>query len=139
MYGTHTMAFQRIFVRMKIIALIFIRFSYVSLIRNSVTGPLHLQFHILRTFINHNLYTRSYACEEIVAKNRSVNAPLQLHRRRIFFQYSGKPLNQLNFIIIRIPYRTQQVGTRKQSLTWLPLASFQVIALSDSMLMRSGM
>ena len=40
MYGTHTLAFQRIFVRMKIIALIFIRFSYVSLIRNSVTGPL---------------------------------------------------------------------------------------------------
>jgi hypothetical protein len=41
MYGTHTLAFQRIFVRMKIISLIFIRFSYVSLIRNSVTGPLH--------------------------------------------------------------------------------------------------
>ena len=40
MYGTHTLAFQRIFVRMKIIALIFIRFSYVSLIRNGVTGPL---------------------------------------------------------------------------------------------------
>jgi hypothetical protein len=40
MYGTHTLAFQRIFVRMKIISLIFIRFSYVSLIRNSVTGPL---------------------------------------------------------------------------------------------------
>ena len=40
MYGTHTLAFQRIFVRMKIIALVFIRFSYVSLIRNSVTGPL---------------------------------------------------------------------------------------------------
>jgi hypothetical protein len=40
MYGIHTLAFQRIFVRMKIIALIFIRFSYVSLIRNSVTGPL---------------------------------------------------------------------------------------------------
>jgi hypothetical protein len=40
MYGTHTLAFQRIFVRMKIILLIFIRFSYVSLIRNSVTGPL---------------------------------------------------------------------------------------------------
>jgi hypothetical protein len=40
MYGTHTLAFQRIFVRMKIIALIFIRFSYVSLTRNSVTGPL---------------------------------------------------------------------------------------------------
>jgi hypothetical protein len=39
MYGTHTLAFQRIFVRMKIISLIFIRFSYVSLIRNSVTGP----------------------------------------------------------------------------------------------------
>jgi hypothetical protein len=38
-YGTHTLAFQRIFVRMKIISLIFIRFSYVSLIRNSVTGP----------------------------------------------------------------------------------------------------
>jgi hypothetical protein len=41
MYGTHTLAFQRIFVRMKIISLIFIRFSYVSLIRNSVTGPYH--------------------------------------------------------------------------------------------------
>ena len=41
MYGTHTLAFQRIFVRMKIISLIFIRFSYVSLIRNSVTGPLY--------------------------------------------------------------------------------------------------
>jgi hypothetical protein len=40
MYGSHTMAFQRIFVRMKTISLIFIRFSYVSLIRNSVTGPL---------------------------------------------------------------------------------------------------
>jgi hypothetical protein len=40
MYGTHTLAFQWIFVRMKIISLIFIRFSYVSLIRNSVTGPL---------------------------------------------------------------------------------------------------
>jgi hypothetical protein len=40
MYGTHTLAFQRIFVCMKIISLIFIRFSYVSLIRNSVTGPL---------------------------------------------------------------------------------------------------
>jgi hypothetical protein len=42
MYGTHALAFQRIFVRMKIISLIFIRFSYVSLIRNSVTGPLKL-------------------------------------------------------------------------------------------------
>jgi hypothetical protein len=41
MYGSHTLAFQRIFVRMKIISLIFIRFSYVSLIRNSVTGPLN--------------------------------------------------------------------------------------------------
>ena len=41
MYGTHTLAFQRIFVRMKIISLIFIRFSYVSLIRNGVTGPLY--------------------------------------------------------------------------------------------------
>jgi hypothetical protein len=41
MYGTHTLAFQRIFVRIKIISLIFIRFSYVSLIRNGVTGPLH--------------------------------------------------------------------------------------------------
>jgi hypothetical protein len=40
MYGIHTLAFQRIFVRMKIISLIFIRFSYVSLIRNSVTRPL---------------------------------------------------------------------------------------------------
>jgi hypothetical protein len=42
MYGTRTLAFQRqrIFVRMKIISLIFIRFSYVCLIRNSVTGPL---------------------------------------------------------------------------------------------------
>jgi hypothetical protein len=39
MNGTHTLTFQRIFVRMKIISLIFIRFSYVSLIRNSVTGP----------------------------------------------------------------------------------------------------
>jgi hypothetical protein len=43
MYGTHTLAFQRIFVRMKIISLIFIRFSYVSLIRNSVTEPLTLK------------------------------------------------------------------------------------------------
>ena len=41
MYGTHTLAFQRIFVRVEIISLIFIRFSYVALIRNSVTGPLH--------------------------------------------------------------------------------------------------
>jgi hypothetical protein len=40
MYGSHMLAFQRIFVRMKIISLIFIRFSYVSLIRNAVTGPL---------------------------------------------------------------------------------------------------
>ena len=47
MYGTHTLAFQRIFVRMKIIALIFIRFSYVSLIRNSVTGPLRLEMQAL--------------------------------------------------------------------------------------------
>ena len=39
MYCTHTLPFQRIFVRMKIISLISIRFSYVSLIRNSVTGP----------------------------------------------------------------------------------------------------
>jgi hypothetical protein len=38
MYGTHTLAFQMIFVRMTIISLIFIRFSYVSLIR--ATGPL---------------------------------------------------------------------------------------------------
>jgi hypothetical protein len=37
---TRTLAFRRIFVRMKIISLIFIRNSYVSLIRNSVTGPL---------------------------------------------------------------------------------------------------
>jgi hypothetical protein len=41
MYGTHMLAFQGMFVRMKIISLIFIRFSYVSLIRNNVTGPLH--------------------------------------------------------------------------------------------------
>jgi hypothetical protein len=43
MYGTqctYTLAFQRFFVHMKIISLIFICFSYVSLIRNSVTGPL---------------------------------------------------------------------------------------------------
>ena len=43
MYGTqctHTLAFQRICVRMKIISIISIRFSYISLIRNSVTGPL---------------------------------------------------------------------------------------------------
>ena len=46
MYGTHTLAFQRIFVRMKIIALIFIRFSYVSLIRNSVTGPFGNQLQL---------------------------------------------------------------------------------------------
>jgi hypothetical protein len=38
MYGTHTLAFQRTFVRMKIISLIFIRFSYVPLIRNSACG-----------------------------------------------------------------------------------------------------
>jgi hypothetical protein len=48
MYGTHTLAFQRIFVRMKIISLIFIRFSYVSLIRNSVTGPLPSNVHLLK-------------------------------------------------------------------------------------------
>jgi hypothetical protein len=38
MYGTHTLAFQDIFcnfVRMKIISLILIRFSYVSPIRNA--------------------------------------------------------------------------------------------------------
>jgi hypothetical protein len=46
-YGTHTLAFQRIFVRMKIISLIFIRFSYVSLIRNSVTGPLAIPMQVL--------------------------------------------------------------------------------------------
>jgi hypothetical protein len=54
MYGTHTLAFQRIFVRMKIIALIFIRFSYVSLIRNSVTGPLLIVkylFQITKFFV----------------------------------------------------------------------------------------
>jgi hypothetical protein len=39
MYGTHALAFQMNFVLMKIISLIFIRFSYVSLIRNSATGP----------------------------------------------------------------------------------------------------
>ena len=39
MYGTHTLVFPRIFVRMKFISLIFIRFSYVSLIRYTVTGP----------------------------------------------------------------------------------------------------
>ena len=33
--------------RMKIISLIFIRFSYVSLIRNSVTGPLDLHVYKL--------------------------------------------------------------------------------------------
>ena len=44
-YGTHTLAFQRIFVRMKFISLIFIRFSYVSLIRSSVTGPLPAFFN----------------------------------------------------------------------------------------------
>jgi hypothetical protein len=49
MYGTHTLAFQRIFVRMKIISLIFIRFSYVSLIRNSVTGPLVTQLESITT------------------------------------------------------------------------------------------
>ena len=42
MYGTRTLAFQRFFVRMKIISLIFIRFLYVSLMRNSVTGPLKI-------------------------------------------------------------------------------------------------
>jgi hypothetical protein len=54
MYGTHTVAFQRIFVRMKIISLIFIRFSYVSLIRNSVTAralkdfrPLGIEIELL--------------------------------------------------------------------------------------------
>ena len=47
MHGTHTLEFQRIFVRMKIIALIFIRFSYVSLIRNSVTGPLAKERNIV--------------------------------------------------------------------------------------------
>jgi hypothetical protein len=49
MYRTHTLAFQRIFVRMKIISLISMRFSYVSLIRNSVTGPLafFIIFYIL--------------------------------------------------------------------------------------------
>jgi hypothetical protein len=54
MYGTHTLAFQRIFVRMKIIALIFIRFSYVSLIRNSVTEPLGrvLLLYMLLLFVH---------------------------------------------------------------------------------------
>jgi hypothetical protein len=51
MYGTHTLAFQRIFVRMNIIALIFIRFSYVSLIRNSVTGPLSRLLKRVHTLI----------------------------------------------------------------------------------------
>jgi hypothetical protein len=50
MYGTHTLAFQRTFVRMKIISLIFILFSYVSLIRNSVTGPLVLRAEKCTTF-----------------------------------------------------------------------------------------
>jgi hypothetical protein len=52
MYGTHTLAFHRIFVRMKIISLIFIRFSYVSLIRNGVTGPLNANHLYLQTFYN---------------------------------------------------------------------------------------
>jgi hypothetical protein len=56
MYGTHTLAFQRIFVRMKIIALIFIRFSYVSLIRNSVTGPLGKKSQQLTGFYISNVW-----------------------------------------------------------------------------------
>jgi hypothetical protein len=49
MYGTLTLAFQRIFVRMKIISLISIRFSYVSLIRNSVTGPLEIDSSVFKS------------------------------------------------------------------------------------------
>jgi hypothetical protein len=64
MYGTHTLAFQRLFVRMKIIAFIFIRFSYVSLIRNSVTGPLHLNIEHLfkhgKIFSVGTIYNKSY-------------------------------------------------------------------------------
>ena len=54
MYGTHTQAFQRIFVRMKIISLIFIRFSYVSLIRNSVTGPLICGYILFECSVRNN-------------------------------------------------------------------------------------
>ena len=61
MYGTYTLAFQWIFVRMKIISLIFIRFSYVSLIRNSETGPLHCyleRWHGLD--LSHKNFTHSW-------------------------------------------------------------------------------
>jgi hypothetical protein len=61
MYGTHTLAFQRIFVRMKIIALIFIRFSYDSLIRNSVTGP-------LRNCVNMLISLLQACCEKSISQ-----------------------------------------------------------------------
>jgi hypothetical protein len=62
MYGTHTLAFQRIFVRMKIISLIFIRFSYVSLKRNSVTGPLRgLIKFVLNKEIVLNMQSRTFS------------------------------------------------------------------------------
>ena len=77
MYGTHTLAFQRIFVRMKIISLIFIRFSYVSLIRNSVTGPLPncLQHSTARMFADDTNITVSGKSikEAEVAVNADLN------------------------------------------------------------------
>ena len=58
MYGTHTLAFQRIFVRMKIISLIFIRFSHVSLIRNSVTRAFFKDFPVGGHFLKRDLSVR---------------------------------------------------------------------------------
>jgi hypothetical protein len=78
MYGTHTLAFQRIFVRMKIISLIFIRFSYVSLIRNGVTGPLQFStLHFYRglliivnlLFYNHVLIYHGIYFSEVLQGN----------------------------------------------------------------------
>ena len=66
MYGTHTLAFQRIFVRIKIISLIFIRFSYVSLIRNGVTGPLRKK--IIENVKKYNTYNN----DAIIICNKNI-------------------------------------------------------------------
>jgi hypothetical protein len=68
MYGTHTLAFQRIFVRMKIISLIFIRFSYVSLIRNGVTGPLHQTSCVLDLHITTQVISREQLAEPTASR-----------------------------------------------------------------------
>jgi hypothetical protein len=77
MYGTHTLAFQRIFVRMKIIALIFIRFSYVSLIRNSVTGPL-IRMSKLESTLNHCLFLTMGKTEKDIENRVTVVQTLEL-------------------------------------------------------------